>query len=189
MSERENRVICVSSPGSKHISSFITNMIPDLNLFAGASPIQCFPLYIFDDDGKNKRENITDWALEKFCDYYRDYSLTKFDIFHYVYAVLHHPVYIRKYAANLRQQLPRIPLIKDFYDLALSGANLARLHLFFEGQEEYPLKKNYKFEENPDWQIEKMSFTKDRRGIYINDNLLIANIPLKASAIGPVILR
>jgi predicted helicase len=179
MSERENRIICVSSPGSKHISFFISNLIPDLNLFAGASPIQCFPLYIFDDDGRNKRENITDWALEKFCTYYKDFRITKFDIFHYVYAILHHPMFIRKYTANLRQQLPRIPLIKDFYDLSRAGANLARLHLFFEGQEEYPLKKNIKFEENPDWQIEKMSFTKDRRGIIINDNFSLSNIPLR----------
>jgi predicted helicase len=180
MSERENRVICVSSPGSKHISFFMTNLIPDLNLFAGASPIQCFPLYIFDDDGRNKRENITDWALEKFCNYYKDYMITKYDIFHYVYAILHHPMYIRKYTANLRHQLPRIPLIKEFYGLSRAGANLARLHLFFEGQEEYPLKKNTKFEEKPDWQIEKMSFTKDRRGIIINDNFSLSNIPVRA---------
>jgi predicted helicase len=180
MSERENRVICVSSPGSKHISFFIANLIPDLNLFAGASPIQCFPLYIYDDDGKNKRDNITDWALEKFCTYYKDYGITKFDIFHYVYAILHNPVYIRKYTANLKQQLPRIPLIGDFYSLVTAGANLARLHLFFDGQEEYPLKKNIKVQENPDWRFEKISFTKDRRGIIINEDLSLSNIPARA---------
>ncbi|MCK4560776.1 MAG: hypothetical protein KAV45_13405 [Calditrichia bacterium] len=180
MSERENRIICVSSPGSKHISFFISNLIPDLNLFAGASPIQCFPFYIFDTDGRNKRENITDWALEKFSNHYKDSRITKFDIFHYVYAILHHPMYIRKYAANLRQQLPRIPFIKDFHDIVQAGSNLARLHLFFDGQEEYPLKKNIEFKESLDWQIEKMSFTKDRRGIIINDDLSISNIPVKA---------
>ena len=180
MSERENRIICVSSPGSKHISFFISNLIPDLNLFAGASPIQCFPFYIFDNDGRNKRENITDWALEKFSNHYKDSRITKFDIFHYVYAILHHPMYIRKYAANLRQQLPRIPFINEFHDIVQAGSNLARLHLFFDGQEEYPLKRNIEFKESPDWQIEKMSFTKDRRGIIINDDLSISNIPVKA---------
>ena len=179
MSEGENRIICVSSPGSKHFSFFISNLIPDLNLFAGASPIQCFPLYIFDNDGKNKRDNITDWALERFCKHYMDFRITKYDIFHYIYAVLHHPVYIRKYTANLRQQLPRIPMISDFYKLSVAGANLARLHLFYEGQEEYPLRKNFKLNENPDWKIEKMSFTKDRRSIIINESLTLSNIPYK----------
>jgi predicted helicase len=180
MSERENRIICVSSPGSKHISIFASNLIPDLNLFAGSSPIQCFPFYIFDSDGQNKRENITDWALEKFAKHYKDSRITKFDIFHYVYAILHHPVYIRKYGANLRQQLPRIPFIKEFHDIVKVGSNLARLHLFYDGQEEYPLKRTTEFKGDPDWHFKKMIFTKDRRGIKINDDLLISNIPVKA---------
>jgi len=33
------------------------------------------------------------------------------DIFHYVYAVLHHPEYPQRYAANLRRELPRIPFV------------------------------------------------------------------------------
>jgi hypothetical protein len=32
------------------------------------------------------------------------------DIFHYLYAILHHPEYRERYAANLRRELPRIPL-------------------------------------------------------------------------------
>jgi predicted helicase len=36
-------------------------------------------------------------------------SITKWDIFHYIYAVLHHPEYRERYAANLRRELPRIP--------------------------------------------------------------------------------
>jgi len=180
MSELDNRIICVSSPGSKHISCFITNLTPDLNLFAGASPIQCFPFYIYDCDGRNKRENITDWAQELFVNHYRDSRITKFDIFHYVYAILHHPMYVRKYGANLRQQLPRIPFVKDFHDIVQIGSNLARLHLFFDGQEEYPLKKITDIKKDPDWQFEKMIFTKDRRGVKINDDLSVSNIPAKA---------
>jgi len=38
-------------------------------------------------------------------------SITNRDIFHYVYAVLHHPEYHERYAANLRRELPRIPLV------------------------------------------------------------------------------
>ena len=180
MSERENRVICVSSPGSKQLAYFISNMIPDLNLFAGASPVQCFPLYHYDKNGQNRRENISDWALDKFINHYKDPNITKFDIFHYVYAVLQHPAFIRKYAANLRKQLPRIPFTTHFHQLSNAGKNLARLHLFYEGQAEYPLKKNFSVGYNPDWEIEKIVLSKDRRNIKINDYITLSNIPSKA---------
>jgi hypothetical protein len=57
------------------------------------------------------RENITHWTLEQFRSHYGEPSTTKWDIFHYVYAVLHHPEYRRRYAANLRRELPRIPFV------------------------------------------------------------------------------
>jgi len=52
-----------------------------------------------------------DWALEQFRVRYGDRSITKWDIFHYIYAVLHHPEYRQRYAANLRRELPRIPFV------------------------------------------------------------------------------
>jgi Type ISP C-terminal specificity domain len=59
----------------------------------------------------NRRENITDWALEQFRARYGDPSITKWDIFQYLYAVLHHPEYRARYAANLRRELRRIPFV------------------------------------------------------------------------------
>src|SRR5208282_600518 len=53
----------------------------------------------------------TDWALEQFRSHYHDPSINKRDIFHYIYAVLHHPEYRQRYAANLRRELPRIPFV------------------------------------------------------------------------------
>jgi len=72
---------------------------------------QCFPFYTYDEDGSNRRENITDWALNQFRTRYSDPNITKWDIFHYVYAVLHHPEYRQRYAANLKRELPRIPFV------------------------------------------------------------------------------
>jgi predicted helicase len=175
--ERENRLICVSSPGSKQFSCLMTNRIPDLNLFAGASPVQCFPLYHYDKDGKNRSQNITNWALESFIDSYGDKGITKFDIFHYVYAVLNHPVYLKKYSANLRKELPRIPLIKAYRQMVNSGKNLARLHLYYYGQEEYPVKISTAFGSIPDWEIEKITIAKDRNSVILNKNLTLSNIP------------
>ena len=76
-----------------------------------ASPIElCFPFHAADPDGTNRRENITDWALKLFRDHYHDPTIEKWDIFYYVYGVLHHPAYREKFADNLKRELPRIPL-------------------------------------------------------------------------------
>src|SRR5205823_11381771 len=85
-------------------SNVITDQLPQ-----GGS--QCFPFYTYAEDGTNRRENITDWALEQFRVRYDDRSITKWDIFHYIYAVLHHPEYRQRYSANLRRELPRIPFV------------------------------------------------------------------------------
>ena len=85
-------------------SNVITDQLPQ-----GGS--QCFPFYTYAEDGTNRRGNITDWALEQFRARYGDRSISKWDIFHYIYAVLHHPEYRQRYAANLRRELPRIPFV------------------------------------------------------------------------------
>jgi predicted helicase len=43
--------------------------------------------------------------------FYDDDGLTRADIFHYVYALLHHPAYRTRYAENLKRELPRIPFV------------------------------------------------------------------------------
>jgi predicted helicase len=111
-SERENVVLCASGPGAERpFASFACTQIPDLNFFGPGTVPQWFPFYTYAEDGTNRRENITDWALEQFRSHYADSSITKRDIFHYVYAMLHHPDYRERYAANLRRELPRIPFI------------------------------------------------------------------------------
>jgi predicted helicase len=89
----------------------MTNGPVDLHLCATSDGFQCFPFYTYSEDGTHRRENITDWALAQFRSHYADPSITKWDIFHYVYAILHHPDYRQRYAANLRRELPRIPFV------------------------------------------------------------------------------
>ena len=43
--------------------------------------------------------------------FYADDRITAADIFHYVYAVLHHPAYRTRFAENLKRDLPRIPFV------------------------------------------------------------------------------
>jgi len=39
----------------------------------------------YDEDGSNRKENITDWALKEFRTHYKDKKIDKWSIFYYVY--------------------------------------------------------------------------------------------------------
>lgn len=133
----ENTVVCVSGVGSsKPFQTLVSNTIPCLDML---EKTQCFPLYIYNEDGTNRRDNITDWGLQQFQTQYNDATITKQDIFNYVYGILHDPAYRTKYAANLRRELPRIPFADDFRNVANIGKRLMELHVHYEDQPEYPL--------------------------------------------------
>ncbi|MCX5847246.1 MAG: N-6 DNA methylase [Deltaproteobacteria bacterium] len=177
--EKENRIICVSGIGStKPFQTLMTCKIPSLDFL---EKTQCFPFYTYNEDGTNRRENITDGALAQFREQYGDAALTKWDIFHYIYALLHHPAYRETYAANLRRELPRIPFAPDFRDFARAGAKLADLHIHYEDRPEHPLR----WIENPDapmtYRVEKMKLTKDKTAVIVNDFLTLSGIPPAAS--------
>jgi len=109
--EAENRVICVAGIGDrKGFGCLITNTIPSLDL--AFEKAQCFPLYVYDADGTNRRDNISDWALGEYRAQYGDDTIGKEDIFYSIYALLHHPQYREKYAQNLKRELPRVPMVK-----------------------------------------------------------------------------
>jgi predicted helicase len=109
-SEVENVVISVPGVGNRReFGALVSQHIVSHDL--AFEKTQCFPFYTYAEDGSNRRENITDWALEQFRARYHDPSISKWDIFHYIYAVLHHPEYRERYAANLRRELPRIPFV------------------------------------------------------------------------------
>lgn len=59
-------------------------------------------------------------------------TLSKEDIFYYIYGVLHAPEYRRRFATNLAKELPRIPLIREFEAFSRAGRALAELHLNYE---------------------------------------------------------
>ncbi len=96
-------------------------------------------------------DNISDWARKQFTQHYkagtgkRLEAPTKAGIFHYVYAVLHDPVYREKYALNLKREFPRIPLHgstrADFWRWAGWGEQLMKLHIGYETVEPHPLKR------------------------------------------------
>ncbi len=178
--EPENRVITVPSVGGRtDYWCFCTDIIPSLSL-TSLDATQCFPFYTYDEDGTNRRENITDWALEQFRGHYQDDAITKWDIFHYIYCLLHHPDYRERYQANLKRELPRLPFTPEFWSFAKAGQRLSEIHIGYEDMPEYSLE----FIETPDmpldWRVKKMRFSKDKTQIVYNDFLTLDGIPPKA---------
>ena len=176
--ERENRVICVGGYGRKEFAVLMSKSIPDLNFYA--DPQQSFPFYTYDEKGRNRRENITDWALGHFRVHYRDESIGKWDIFHYVYALLHHPGYRERYEANLKRDLPRLPYTPDFWGFARAGQRLGEIHIGYEEVDEYPLRFIENREVPINWRVEKMKLSKDKTQLAYNDFLTLEGIPAKA---------
>jgi predicted helicase len=187
--EKENCVIWVKTGSDWPMFALTVNAIPDV-LPQGGS--RCFPFYTYAEDGTHRRENITDWALEQFRSHYADASINKWDIFHYVYAVLHHPEYRDRYAANLRRELPRIPLVsadsglgkesaadaaQKFRAFVQAGHRLAEIHVDCERQPEYPLTKVEKTGEKLDYRVTKMKLSKDKTTLMYNQFLTLTGIP------------
>jgi predicted helicase len=158
--ETENLVICLSGVGSsKPFQSLMTDLLPGVDTL---EKTQCFPFYVYKEDGTGRRENVTDWAVERFKEKYeirnekteerkRDSGrvaktdparrkeaprereeIQKWDVFYYVYGILHHPGYREKFGDNLKRELPRIPFAPDFWAFSEAGRKLAELHLKYE---------------------------------------------------------
>jgi predicted helicase len=109
--EKENSAIVVNVSPERPFCAFICNSIPSKDVAGGfGSPSYCLPLFSYAESGRERRENVTLEALRRFQMFY-DREITRGDIFHYVYALLHHPAYRFRYAENLKRELPRIPFV------------------------------------------------------------------------------
>lgn len=131
-----NEVIAISGPGStKPFHVLVQDHIYSLDML---EKTQCLPLHWYDENGE-KRDNITDWGLAQFVNYYSDDTITKEGIFNYTYAVLHDPAYREKYKIDLKRDFPRLPFYTDFWQWVEWGKKLMELHLNFETVEPFPL--------------------------------------------------
>jgi predicted helicase len=138
----DNPYICfIGDATEKPFSVFACRGLVDLNfLSAAAAGTKLIPLY------RGRTDNITDWALDQFRAHYADGTpakrpITKDAVFHYVYGVLHDPIYREKYALNLRREFPRIPFYADFWGWAEWGERLMALHIGYETVEPWPLRR------------------------------------------------
>lgn len=189
----KNKVICVSND-----SALMCDCIADLH-FVG--DVQAFPLYWYEEvktdssvqelpglekaSGYIRHDAISDFILQEFRKVAGP-KVQKEDIFEYVYGALHNPDYRRKFAADLKKQLPRLPLPKnrkEFEKVAKIGWKLANLHLHYDEIEPWALG-----EIAPgkiDYRVTKMTWAKDGKGvrkdmIVVNPTLTLAGIPKEA---------
>ncbi|MBP6820812.1 MAG: DEAD/DEAH box helicase [Acidobacteria bacterium] len=198
----ENLVICVDSRGStKAFSAFISNILPDYEMISKG---QCFPLFVYEksenqakrtqdmfdadvSEGYVKREAISDSILKEFRAAY-DASITKEDIFYYVYGVLHSPEYPQRFESDLKKMLPRIPFAQDFWAYSKAGRALAKWHLNYETVEPYPLQEHSDklgFDSEDHYHVTKMIFGKkdrkeDKTTIVYNRHITLSGIPVEA---------
>ena len=207
--ETGNRLICMSSPGSKgDFSVLMTDVVPSLHM-ADMAGCQCFPLYIYDAEAEEagaqqmlsldqgakeaapkRRDGLTDGGLAHFRSTYPGEPIAKEDVFYYVYGLLHSPDYRERFADNLGKELPRIPCVKtaaDFWAFSQAGRKLADLHLNYETAEPYPLKIDSAGKKltDADYRVEKMRYgkkgkDKDLTTLQYNDRITLSGIPLEA---------
>jgi predicted helicase len=132
--------IVITHSGTSSSKRFSVLAIDDVYSYDLLEKTQCLPFYRYSTEGE-RIENITDWALGQFQKRYKDKNISKEDIFHYVYAVLHHPAYRNKYEQNLKREFPRIPFYENFWKWEKWGKELMDLHLDYETVKPYPLER------------------------------------------------
>lgn len=150
------------------------------------------------DSDYQRKDAITDEALEHFQSAYPGAEISKEDLFYFIYGLLHSEDYRERYADNLSKQLPRIPRVESYADFAAfsqAGRDLAYLHLNYETLDlnaQVTLTGSLKGlrvtqqgimgGEPSDYRVTKMKFAKkgDKTKVIYNSKITIENIPEEA---------
>lgn len=193
----DNRVICVTGIGGRSgFSVLMSDHLPCLDLIEKG---QCFPRYLYDSDKKggndlfspsqgHHRDGLTDAGLTLFQQAYADATITKDDVFYYIYGLLHSPDYRQRFANDLLRELPRIPPVAtraDFNAFATAGRALAELHVHYDAVEPYAGVTISGENNNVSYRVEKMRYgrcgkDKDKTTIHYNHAITVSNIPARA---------
>ena len=200
--ELPNRVIAVTGKGSRNgLSVLMMDRLVDLNMLeAGA---QCFPFCIYEKDEQaepdllgehasdyRRLDAITEYGLTHFRAAYPIETVTREDIFQYVYGLLHSEDYRSRFRANLIKELPRIPCVKSVEDYRAfrdAGKRLGELHVGYETVAPYPATVDtggrlLLVDPESAYRVTKMRHpgtgkNKDRSTVIYNAHITIRNIP------------
>ncbi len=219
---KNNLTICIGT--TKGLTAIVSNKIAD---FHCVGDTKCFPLYWYEERGEKKAGNqlelfeqeegegkyirhdgVSDWILKEVRTRYGNLtSISKEDIFYYVYGLLHSEEYRTRFADDLRKSLPRIPIVDkvaDFVAFNKAGRALADLHLNYESVAAHPevkvtelgKKEDYIDEETGEtvlngdafnyYSVEKMRFPSGQKAkdkpstIIYNPHITLEHIPAVA---------
>ena len=199
--------IMVSGPGAQEFSCLLSDALPCHDLISKG---QFFPRYeylveeqpsendLFIDGSPirlKRQDGLTDEGLAHFQAAYPGETISKDDLFYYVYGLLHSEDYRSRFADNLSKELPRIPAVKqaaDFRAFVEAGRKLGDLHCDFDSVEPYGVTFSQgalELAHIPDpekfYRVEKMKFggkrpNLDKTTVVYNSNITITGIPLEA---------
>jgi predicted helicase len=138
-------IIFTDASSQKPFMVTSTSHVFDYHYVGAAAAASGVPRYRYAPDG-TRFDNLTDWSLGQFSAHYESGKkpkrpITKDAIFHYVYGVLHDPVYRGNYLQNLKRESPRTPLYSDFWKWADWGEKLMALHIGYETVKPWKLKR------------------------------------------------
>jgi predicted helicase len=158
---------------------------------------QCFPLFLYEDNGAFQGElfvsndygrflqkgAINDWFLSRAHQLYGK-TVTSEDLFYFVYGFLHDKNYREVFAVDLRIMLPRLPLpqsVGHFWAFSKAGRQLAELHLNYETVAPSS-EVTVTGDSGGDFTVTKMRFPKkeEKETILFNNSITLRNIPKKA---------
>ncbi|TAE55289.1 MAG: DNA methyltransferase [Nostocales cyanobacterium] len=170
-----NIVITFQSFGSnRSFNTLASDVLPEVH-FTGAN--QCLPLYYYDKEGK-RIDNITDWGLKQIQTHYQNETITKIDIFHYTYSVLHNPEYRKKYELNLKREFPRLPYYENFQKWVNWGKQLMELHINYETVTPYNLTRvDIPLKDNQKTIKVKLKADKNKGVIILDDITTLTGVP------------
>ena len=175
------------------LSCLMLDSLPNLHTIGDT---QFLPRWVYQKgplgDTYEKVSNINEVAVKKFRNILGSEAVTEDDVFYYVYAVLHHKDYRKKYATNLSKETARIPLpeyLESFNEFVSAGKKLSDLHLNYEKAALYDLVEEIKG--NPSMldkyrvTAKKMSHPgkrgeEDESALEYNDYITLRRIPEKA---------
>jgi predicted helicase len=197
--QKENFGIATISTSASQFSAFAVGGLADHHYLTE----ECFPFYVYSetveansdmlfDQGEQpqRREAISEWALMKFRDTYKNPLITKLDIFHYTYGILLSPEFNQRFGSDAKRLGPRVPMVVDFEGYKNIGFELWNIHLNysdFNCARKYTIEiANNKNVNNDRYRVQKMKLVKPNPGqkldysIVVNDNISIHNIPEEA---------
>ncbi|MEA5529806.1 type ISP restriction/modification enzyme [Dolichospermum sp. UHCC 0684] len=172
----ENKIITYSFGQRSNFSVLATKHLFSLDIYL-PNATKCISLYRYDKEGK-RIDNITDWGLKQIQTHYQDSTITKIDIFHYTYAVLHNPAYRSKYELNLKREFPRLPYYENFQKWVNWGKQLMELHINYETVTPYNLTRlDIPLKDNQKTPKAKLKADKTKNSIILDDVTTLENIP------------